>query len=313
MADQLIRATASGGRIRAVGIISTELCREASKRHKMSPIAAVTLGRAMAACLLLASNIKQPQARVNLRFAGNGPIGTVFADAGHDGTVRGYVSHPEIEIPQNGNLNIGSSIAQVVGKNGFLDVMKDVGFGTPYTSTVELVSGDINDDVAHFLFTSEQTPSALLLGEAFDSNWVSVSGGLLLQILPKAANDETILELLESRLRSLQNLPELLQSGKTLTEIMESLLGDLGLVNLPDDRAVKFQCRCSFERMLGAVRILGMAEIADMIATDGGAEATCHFCSEVYRANQADLTNLLAKMSEEKDEAELELHQNRGD
>jgi molecular chaperone Hsp33 len=309
MTDQLIRATASGGRIRAVGIISTELCREAGRRHKMSAITNATLGRAMAASLLLASNIKQPQARVNLRFAGNGPIGTVFADAGQDGTVRGYVTKPDLEISGNGGFNqntvsLDRNIAEVVGKNGFLDVMRDVGYDTPYTSTVELVSGNIGDDVAHFLFSSEQTPSALLLGEAFADGEVSVSGGLLLQVLPKAARDESILELLESRVSGLQSLPELLQSGKTLAEIMESLLGDLGLVILPDDRAVKFQCRCSFERMLNAVKILGEAEIADMIVTDGGAEATCHFCSEVYHADVADLQRLLTEIQAEKQESE---------
>ena len=303
MADQLIRATASGGRIRAVGIISTELSREAGRRHKMSNIATATLGRAMAASLLLASNVKQPQARVNLRFAGNGQIGTVFADAGHDGTVRGYVTHPELEISLD--VSLDSNISSIVGKNGFLDVMKDVGYGTPYTSTVELISGNIGDDVAHFLYTSEQTPSALLLGEAYDQDGVSVSGGLLLQVLPKAANDESILELLENRVSKLQNLPELLQAGKTLVEIMESLLGDLGLVILPDDRAVKFQCRCTFERMLSAVKILGEAEIADMIVTDGGAEATCHFCSEVYHADQADLQRLLVEIQTDKQPEEV--------
>ncbi|MDX1977808.1 MAG: Hsp33 family molecular chaperone HslO [Pseudanabaenaceae cyanobacterium bins.68] len=297
MADQLIRATAVTGGIRAVGVITTATSREAAHRHQMSPIAAITLGRAMAASLLLASNMKQRQARVNLRFAGNGPIGTVFADAGQDGTVRGYVTHPGLAYVGEGGTS--QAVAAVVGKNGFLDVMKDVGYDTPYTSTVELVSGDISDDVAHFLFSSEQTPSALLLGESYDQTGVVVSGGLLLQILPKAARDESLLALLESRVASLQALPELLAGGKTLEQIMESLLGDLGLIIMPVERQVKFECRCSRQRMLGAIKILGEAEIEDMIATDHGAEATCHFCSAVYRATEADLHQLLAEMRQE--------------
>jgi molecular chaperone Hsp33 len=293
MTDQLIRATASGGRIRAVGIIGTELLREAKRRHKMSNLTAAALGRDM----------KQPQARVNLRFAGNGEIGTVFADAGQDGTVRGYVTHPELELSLDDQGKV--DIAKAVGRAGFLDVMKDVGYGEPYTSNVELVSGNIGDDVANFLFTSEQTPSALLLGEYIDENNVSVAGGLLLQILPKAARDETILELLESRVSGLQSLPVLLKEGKTLPEIMESLLGDMGLIVLPGEKQVKFQCRCTFERMLSAVKILGEAELIDMIATDEGAEAVCHFCSEVYRADKNQLQELLEELKAESNPAEI--------
>lgn len=297
MADQLIRATAATGGIRAVGVITTETSREAARRHHMTQITAIALGRVMAASLLLASNMKQRQARVNLRFAGNGPIGTLFADAGQDGTVRGYVTHPGLAYAGEGDLS--EAVAAVVGRNGFLDVMKDVGYGTPYTSTVELVSGNISDDVAHFLFSSEQTPSALLLGESYDHRGVVVSGGLMLQILPKAARDESILALLESRVAGLQALPELLAAGKTLEQIMESLLGDLGLIIMPVERQVRFACPCSFERMLAAIKMLGEAEIADMIVTDGGAEATCHFCSAVYHASKSDLQALLEQMRQE--------------
>ena len=154
MADQLIRATAAEGGIRAVGVISTRLTEEARARHKLSYVATAALGRTMSAGLLLASNMKRAESRVNIRIKGNGPLEGILVDAGLDGTVRGYVGNPDIELPPNskGKLDVGGA----VGHDGYLYVVRDVGYGYPYSSTVELVSGEIGDDLTHYLVTSEQ-------------------------------------------------------------------------------------------------------------------------------------------------------------
>jgi molecular chaperone Hsp33 len=291
MADQLIRATAADGGIRAVGLISTQLTEEARRRHKMSAVATAALGRTMSAGLLLSSSMKKAESRINIRINGDGPLGVVFADAGLDGTVRGYVTNPQVELPPNdkGKLDVGKA----VGRNGFVYVVKDTGYDYPYSSTVELVSGEIGDDLTHYLVSSEQTPSALLLGVFVDKTGVTASGGLLLQVLPKAAHDTRLIELLESRISALTGFTPLLRQGKSLSGIMHDLLGDLGLDVFPDTQLVRFQCKCSFERVLGALKMLGEAELKDMIVKDDGAEATCHFCSQVYQADRHQLARLI--------------------
>lgn len=295
MADQLIRATAAEGGIRAVGVITTRLSEEARQRHKLSYVATAALGRSMSAGLLLASSMKRSESRVNIRIRGNGPMGGLMVDAGTDGTVRGYVDNPDVELPPNakGKLDVGGA----VGNEGYVYVVRDVGYGFPYSSTVELVSGEIGDDITHYLVTSEQTPSALFLGVFVDPDGVQAAGGLLLQILPKAASDPALVELLESRLSTLQGFTPLLQAGKTLPTIFEELLGDLGLEIFPS-QIVRFHCGCSFDRVLGALKLLGEAELRDMIETDKGAEATCHFCGEVYKANIDQLEQLIDEMKE---------------
>ncbi|MFM6310796.1 MAG: Hsp33 family molecular chaperone HslO, partial [Dolichospermum sp.] len=147
MADQLIRGTAADGGIKVVGVITTRLTEEARVRHKLSYVATAALGRTMAAGLLMASSMKRQGSRVNVRVKGDGPLGGILADAGLDGTVRGYVDNPSAELPLNhkGKLDVGSA----VGK-GYLYVVRDIGYGYPYSSTVELVSGEIGDDVAHY-------------------------------------------------------------------------------------------------------------------------------------------------------------------
>lgn len=297
MADQLIRATAAEGGIRAVGVITTRLTEEARQRHQLSYVATAALGRTMSAGLLLASNMKRADSRVNIRIKGNGPLGGILVDAGLDGTVRGYVDNPDIELPPNskGKLDVGGA----VGHEGYLYVVRDIGYGYPYSSTVELVSGEIGDDLTHYLVNSEQTPSALVLGVFVGAEGVSASGGILLQVLPKAARDEALVQTLESRVASLSGFTPLLQAGKTLPDILEQLLGDMGLEIFPESQLVRFHCGCSFERVLRALKMLGEAELQDMIEKDDGAEATCHFCGKVYQASSDELAQLISDLRAE--------------
>jgi molecular chaperone Hsp33 len=297
MADQLIRATAAEGGIRAVGVITTRLTEEARQRHHLSYVATAALGRAMSAGLLLASSMKRPESRVNIRIKGDGPIGGVMVDAGLDGTVRGYVDNPTVELPPSdqGKLNVGRAI----GQDGFVYVIRDVGFGYPYSSTVELVSGEVGDDLTHYLVTSEQTPSALILGVFVDRTGVTAAGGLLLQILPKATENESLIELLESRIGTLTGFTPLLQASKTLPDIFEQLLGDMGLEILPETQIVRFQCDCSHDRVLSALRLFSVAELKEMIDKDKGAEATCEFCGNVYQASPKELSELIDEIEAE--------------
>jgi molecular chaperone Hsp33 len=296
MADQLIRATAADGGIRAVGVITNRLTEEARQRHKLSYVATAALGRSMAAGLLMASSMKRPGSRVNIRVKGDGPLGGLLVDAGLDGTVRGYVANPSVELPPNakGKLDVGGAVG-----NGYLYVVRDIGYGYPYSSTVELVSGEIGDDVAHYLVNSEQTPSAVVLGVFVEPTGVTAAGGLLVQVLPKAARDEALVETLESRVASLSGFTPLLQAGKTLPEILQDLLGDMGLSIFPERQMLRFHCGCSFDRVLGALKMLGEEELQDMIIKDNGAEAICEFCGEVYQASSNDLSQLIVDLQAE--------------
>jgi molecular chaperone Hsp33 len=303
MADQLLRATAADGGIRIVGTITTDLVKEARKRHNLTYVGTAALGRAMSAGLLLVSSMKREESRINLRVKGDGPMGGVMVDAGLSGAVRGYVDDPTVELPptENGKLNVGGAI----GRNGYLYVVRDVGYGQPYSSTVELISGEIGEDLTYYLATSEQTPSALALGVHVDQQGVEAAGGLLLQVMPKAARDESLISLLESRVGTLADFTPKLLDNQTLPEIFDALVGDLGLEILPDQETqnIRFYCPCTYDRMLGALKMLGTDELQDMIEKDDGAEATCHFCGEVYQADSNELAELIDDINKQRSEA----------
>lgn len=304
MTDRLVRALTADGRVRVIGVNIAQSLTEAYRRHKLSPLATAALGRTMSASLLLASNMKQAQARVNVRVAGDDSgLGLVYADAGFDGTVRGFVSNSHYNLAPlaNGQQNV----SQGIGQTGLLKVMRDVGYGDPYSSTVELITGDIANDVAWYLASSEQTFSKLILTEVIDQNDsqspVKVAAGILMQIMPKATlraakaknrSQEELLAQLETK-NNPQQLTDLLLEGKEIEEVMTELFADMNLDILPMTKDVKFHCPCSFERMLAAMRMFGKEELESMISEGNGAEATCHFCSEVYHATTEQLQSLL--------------------
>jgi molecular chaperone Hsp33 len=238
--------------------------------------------------------MKKVESRVNIRIKGNGPLGGLLVDAGLDGTVRGYVENPYVELPPkaNGKLDVGGA----VGPEGYLYVIRDVGYGYPYSSTVELVSGEIGEDVAHYLVSSEQTPSALVVGVFVDAQGVSAAGGLLIQVMPKAARDEKLVETLQSRVENLTGFTPLLQQGKSLGEMLGDILGDMSLDIFPEVQMLRFYCGCSFDRVLAALKLLGESELEDMIAKDEGAEAVCHFCNTVYQADTDHLHQIIAEL-----------------
>ena len=305
MNDRLIRALTADGRVRVVGVNITNSLNEAHRRHHLSAVATAALGRTMSSSLLLASNMKKEHARVNVRVAGDGGLGLVYADAGFDGTVRGFVSNPQFELPP---LADGTQdVSQGVGQTGFFKVMRDMGYGEPYSSTVELIAGDVANDVAWYLASSEQTYSKLILTELIDQdsseNPVRFAAGLLLQIMPVATlraaktsnrSQEDLLIQLDAKSDS-QSFIDLLTQGKNIEDVMTEIFADMHLDILPLSKDVKFHCPCSFDRMLAAMKMFGEDELRSMIADDQGAEAVCHFCGEVYHATTEQLSDLLAE------------------
>jgi molecular chaperone Hsp33 len=291
--DHLIRATAAEGKIRVVGLVSTQAVQEARERHKLSYVATVALGRAMSAALLLAANLKRRQARINLQLKGNGPLGNIWVDAGLDGTVRGYVSNPAIELPLTAESKL--DVGRAVGRYGYLHVLRDLGYGQPYTSAVELVSGEVGDDITYYLSSSEQIPSAVLLGVNLDSQRVRAAGGVLLQLMPGAP--ASLIPEMEARLAKVEEFSPMLACGGGLRELLQLCLGDLDLKIAPEMRTIRFYCKCNSDRVKGALRMLGRDELLDMIHTDKGAEAVCQFCNEVYRISEDELRSIVAEMS----------------
>lgn len=291
MTDYLVHGLAVDDQVRAVCARTTHMAEEARWRHDLWPIPAAALGRTMTGAALMAAALKHDQ-KIQVQVVGDGPIRYVTASADSQGGVRGYVGEPHVHLPstQPGKLAVG----QAVG-SGKLHVIRDLGMREPYTSTLPLVSGEIAEDLTHYLVASEQTPSVLSLGVLVETDHsVRASGGFMLQLLPGA--DEQLGRQLEERLRDLPGISRQVDEGRAPEQIVEDLFQGWGDVRWLERRSVSFHCPCSWERFEKGLIALGEGEVRDMIDTVGEAELICHFCRERYVFDEEALRGILKEI-----------------
>ncbi|HEV7733051.1 MAG TPA: Hsp33 family molecular chaperone HslO [Candidatus Binatia bacterium] len=286
MADTLARAIAADGSVRALAAVTTDLVEEARGRHGTLPTATAALGRALTGALLLAATLKRDE-RLSLEFSGDGPLRGVLVDATPDGDTRGYAYRPATHVPPRaGKLDVGGALGR-----GVLCVMRvPLAGGSLYRSVVPLASGEIGEDIASYLATSEQTPSAVGVGVFVEPDGrVAAAGGWLVQALPDA--EPAALDRMATRVEGVRPPSDMVRSGLTAADMLAAVLGD-GTVPL-EDRPVRFRCRCSRERVLGAIAAMGRAELLDILAGERRTAVTCEFCAQLYDVGEAEIASLL--------------------
>lgn len=284
MKDILTKGTAEGVRIYA--LCTTNLVQEAAIRHHTSHLASAALGRAMNGALLLAATMKDNE-RIALRLKGDGPIGEVVADA--EGThVRGYVGDPDVFLPlKNGKLDVGGAIGA-----GNIIVTRYLQNAEPFTGYAELVDGEIASDLTNYLYTSEQTPSSVALGVLVNKEGqVIASGGYFIQAMPGCA-EETLAQL-EENISLTPYVTQLLELGYTPEKMIENIARGLD-VTIQESIELSYKCRCSREKILGALATLGQEDISAM-SQDEETEVHCQFCNETYKFSGEEIARLLKK------------------
>ena len=298
MADKIVRATAANGGIRLVAVLTTNTLIEAKNRHGLSYLTASILGRAFSASLLLASSMKIKHGRVTLRVRSDGPLNGLLVDAGRDGKVRGYVGNPNLELNliKTKSHQYSFDFTKALG-TGYLNVIRDNGFGEPFTSTVELVNGNIAEDLASYLYHSEQTPSAVFIGEKIQQNNIICSGGLLAQVLPKKETDPLLISILEERCKEINSFSEeLFKSKDNLLTLIKRIFPDIDDNSISEKartQKVAFECRCSKERSINAIKMLGNNELEDILKKEGKAELVCEFCKNKYLINFDEIAAMI--------------------
>lgn len=287
MEDGILRAISADATIRAVIASTTNLVGEARKRHNLSFTATAALGRALTGGVLLAA-MSAKEGQVTLKFQGDGPLGKLMVDASPKGTVRGFVQNPQVELPLNslGNFDVGAA----VGHTGYLHVTVDAGYGIPYTSTVELASGEIGEDINRYLVTSQQTGSLVIVGTHLTARGVEAAGGLIVQLLPDHS-EETICRI-ENNVSTFGSFTFLMRRGMGLEAMLERILNGFAVRALTDVKPLKFFCKCSNERFVEALKVLPASELVSMAEEDGQAEGRCHFCNAVYHVGKDRLLDI---------------------
>lgn len=289
MKDYIVRATAADNQIRAFAATTTQVVEIARQHHNTSPVATAALGRLLTAGAMMGSMMKNDTDMLTLQIRGDGPIQGITVTADSYANVKGYVGNPDVVLPpKNGKLDVGGAVGI-----GLLQVIKDMGLKEPYSGQTILVSSEIAEDLTYYFANSEQVPSSVGLGVLMEkNNTVRCAGGFIIQLMPFA--EEKTISQLEENLKNVTSVTALLDQGYTPEQLLETLLGNLGL-EITDTVPTQFYCNCSKERVEQAVVSIGRKEIQEMIDDGEDIEVKCHFCNTAYRYTVDELKNIIKR------------------
>lgn len=285
--DRLIKGLTVDGHFKISVVKTSDVVETARRKHGLSLLNTVLLGRALTGTMLMASELKGEE-RVQLRAEGEGPVGMVVAEANRVGEIRGYVQHPEVELDYTRDeAHLGEGLGL-----GLLTFSKTLyNESEPRRSTIELVRGNITDDIAFYMVQSEQIPSAVILDVGLnDDGSVSEAGGILIQRMPDAP--EGHIDRLQERLKDFGPLNEMYREGLYIDDIMEKAMEPMQVKEL-DRQPLDFFCRCTRKRFIGALSMLSYEELKEI--SDGGQELVCHFCNEHYEVSPGEIEDILVQ------------------
>ena len=287
-----MRGMSMDGFVKVVAIRSTEMVRRGAQIQKTTPNATAAFGRALTAASMMGNMQKVENGSMTLQIRGGGPIGTITCVSDPVGNVRGFVSDGNVPLVEKypGKLDVGTT----VGTEGTLTVIRDLQMKEPYVGSVQLVSGEIGDDVTAYFAQSEQTPTACALGVLVDRDQsVKVAGGYLLQLLPGAPDE--VIDKLEEGIRKAGAVTAMLEQGMTPEDILGAVAGDLGVVFM-ETTEVSYKCYCSRERVTKALISLGKKELEEIAQEGKTFPVECQFCDETYTFTPQDIMALLEKL-----------------
>ncbi len=296
--DKLVRAITKDGSVKAVAAVTKDLTEQVRNIHKTLPVATAALGRTLAAASMMGNALKEENASLTLQIKGGGPLGTVLAVSDHLGNVRGYVQNPQVDVPlrEDGKLDVG----RAVGADGTLTVIKDIGLKEPYIGSVGLLGGEIAEDLAAYFVESEQIPTACALGVLIDRGQsVKAAGGYIIQLLPGAGED--VIAKVEGGVMAAGAVTALLDRDPDPEALLRTVLSDFE-VEILETAPIEYKCYCSRDRVERALISMGVAELEDLLAEQGGCELGCQFCDKVYRFTDKELQAIIDQMKAQKKE-----------
>ncbi len=291
MNDYIIRATTEDNQIRAFFATTKQMVQEAREIHNTSPVATASLGRTITAGAMMGLMLKGNKDLITIQIKGDGPLKGIIVTSDNKANVKGYIYNPYVDIPlkSQGKLDVGSAIG-----NGSLSIIKDTGLKEPYIGQIDLVSGEIAEDLTYYFAQSEQTPTIVALGVLIDVDTsVKQAGGFIIQLMPNTS--EEVISKLEDKIKTIKSVTQMLEENKKPEDMLNLILGDFG-IKIMEKVPTQFFCNCSYERVEKALISIGIKDLEDILETDKKAKLNCHFCNKEYEFNKQQLKELVSNL-----------------
>ncbi len=289
---ELVRAMTKDGFVKAVAVTTTDMVERARQIHKTLPTATAALGRLLSAASMMGNMQKVENGSITLQVKGGGPLGTVLAVSDAQGNTRGYVHNPQISLLEKyrGKLDVGGA----EGTDGMVAVIRDLQMKEPYVGSVQLVSGEIAEDITEYFVQSEQTPTACALGVLVDTDQsVRAAGGYLIQLLPGAP--EECIEKIEAGIQKAGAVTGMLDRGLSAQAVLETVMEDMALEIL-ETTPVEYRCYCDRHRVTATLISLGREELEQIVADEETIHISCQFCDTIYDFTPGEIREILEKI-----------------
>ena len=289
---ELVRAMTRDGYVKAVAVTTKDIVERARQMHKTLPTATAALGRLLSAASMMGNMQKVEDGSITLQLKGGGPLGTVLAVSDAEGNVRGYVQHPQVSLMEKyrGKLDVGGA----VGTDGMLTVIRDLRMKEPYVGSVELVTGEVAEDLTSYFVQSEQTPTACALGVLVDVDQsVRAAGGYIIQLLPGAP--EATIDRIEAGIQKAGAVTTMLDGGMSAQKVLETVMEGLDLEIL-ETSPVEYRCYCSRDRVTSTLISLGREELRQIVEDGETIHIECQFCDTIYDFKPDEISEILKEL-----------------
>lgn len=242
------------------------------------------LGRTLTATAFMASCLKDENSKLSVTIDGGGLGGKIVTAGNANGNVRGCIYNPQVDAPlkNNGKLDVSA----VVGKNGYITVVKDLGMKEPYVGRCRLISGEIAEDFTAYYAYSEQQPTAMAIGVLIGKDGLCSGAGAVI----------------------VQPLPDCPEEDLTKAECLINCFDDISL-KISDDGGegvckkyfpeyafteteTYYKCNCSQSYIDKVLISLGKDEFLDTVEKEGKVEVGCEFCNRKYVYTAEDVDRL---------------------
>ena len=276
--DTIKRAMLFDGKAIVDVLDTTEIVQQAINYHNLTDDAAKALGRVLTIGAFISSGFKSKGNKLTIIVDGQGSGGKMVVTADTGAIVRGYIQNPKAM----------GDVPSVVGKNGYINVIKDFGMKEPYNGLSEIMVGDIAMDFAYYFTKSEQLPSAISIDVDVKGGVCKKAAGIIVQPMPNCTDE--IIVILEDIVNQMKNIASIVEE-KTAQGVIDYYFAHFPMKQLEDVNP-SYVCSCSKEKVSQMLMTLGKDELDSIIKEHGHIEVGCQFCDKKYNFLKEDIDNL---------------------